>query len=48
VGGGDCTTRFENTHSTVLREVVYWHHLWFGHGVCIHSAVDKDGFVVYA
>jgi hypothetical protein len=42
-----CTTRFENAHKTVLREVLYWHHPWFGRRVCIHGAVDKDGFVVF-
>jgi hypothetical protein len=42
-----CTTRFENAHRTVLREVLYRHHPWFGRRVCIHDAVDKDGFVVF-
>jgi hypothetical protein len=42
-----CTTRFENAHRTVLREVLYRHHPWFGRRVCIHGAVDKDGFVVF-
>jgi hypothetical protein len=41
------TTRFENAHRTVLREVLYRHHPWFGRRVCIHGAVDKDGFVVF-
>jgi hypothetical protein len=40
-----CTTRFENAHRTVLREVLYRHHPWFGRQVCVHSAVEKDGFV---
>src|ERR1700747_3886141 len=40
------TTTFENAHRTVLREVLYRHHPWFGRQVCIHGAVDKDGFVV--
>src|SRR3981189_1260431 len=43
----DCTTRFENAHRTVLREVLYRHHPWFGRRVCIHRAVDKGGFVVF-
>src|SRR6267378_3491169 len=43
----DCTTRFENAHRIVLREVLYRHHPWFGRRVCIHGAVDKDGFVVF-
>jgi hypothetical protein len=42
-----CTTRLENAHRTVLREVLYRHHPWFGRRVCIHGAVDKDGFVVF-
>ena len=42
-----CTTRFENAHRTVLREVLYRHHPWFGRRVCIHGAVDKDRFVVF-
>ena len=46
-GGGYCTTTFENAHRTVLCEVLYWHHPWFGRRVCIHGAVDKDGFVVF-
>src|SRR6266576_2571194 len=41
------TTRFENAHRTVLREVLYRHHPWFGRRVCIHGAVDKDDFVVF-
>src|SRR5260370_40411736 len=41
------TTRFENAHRTVLREVLYRHHPWFGRRVCIHGAVDKYGFVVF-
>ena len=45
--GGYCTTRFENAHRTVLREVLYRHHPWFGRRVCIHGAVDKAGYVVF-
>ena len=41
------TTTFENAHRTVLREVLYRHHPWCGRRVCIHGAVDKDGFVVF-
>src|ERR1700694_3567316 len=41
------TTRFENAHRTVLREVLYRHHPWFGRRVCIHGTVDKGGFVVF-
>ena len=33
-------------HRTVLREVLYRHHPWFGRRVCIHGTVDKDGYVV--
>ena len=42
-----CTTRFENAHRTVLREVLYRHHPWFGRRVCVHGAVDKAGDVVF-
>jgi hypothetical protein len=42
-----CTARFEKAHRTVLREVLYRHHSWFGRRVRIHGAVDKDGFVVF-
>ena len=42
-----CTTRFENAHRTVLREVLYRHHAWFGRRVCIHGAVDKADQVVF-
>jgi hypothetical protein len=45
--GLHCTTTFENAHRTVLREVLYRHHPWFGRRVCIRGAVDKDGFVVF-
>src|SRR6266576_7030486 len=43
----DCTTRFENTHRTAFREVLYRHHPWFGRRVCVHGAVDKAGYVVF-
>ena len=39
------TTRFENAHRTVLREVRYRHHPWFGRRVCVHRAVDKADVV---
>jgi hypothetical protein len=42
-----CTTRFENAHRTVLREVLYRHHPWFGRRVCVHGAVDKAGDIVF-
>src|SRR5258707_12978260 len=42
-----CTTRFENAHRTVRREVLYRHHPWFGRRVCIHGTVDKAGYVVF-
>src|SRR6202007_2509000 len=41
------TTTFENAHRTVLREVLYRHHPWFGRRVCIHGAVDKADQVVF-
>jgi hypothetical protein len=42
-----CTTTFENAHRTVLREVLYRHHPWFGRRVCIHGTVDKAGYVFF-
>lgn len=42
-----CTTTFENAHNTVLREVLYRHHPWFGRRVCVHGAVDKADDVVF-
>src|SRR5216683_7481031 len=42
-----CTTRFENAHRTVLREVLYRHHPWFGRRVCVHETVDKADNVVF-
>ena len=46
-GGVDCTTTFENAHRTVLREVLYRHHPWFGRRVCVHETVDKADNVVF-
>src|SRR5450631_4478243 len=43
----DYTTRFENAHRSVLREVRYRHHPWFGRRVCIHGTVDKAEYVVF-
>jgi len=40
-----CTTRFENAHRTVLREVRYRHHPWFGRRVCVHRTVNKADVV---
>src|ERR1700730_11371416 len=45
--GPHCTTTFENAHRTVLREVLYRHHPWFGRRVCVHKAVDKADDVVF-
>ena len=42
-----CTTRFENAHRTVRREVLYRHHPWFGRRVCVHETVDKADDVVF-
>src|SRR5712664_4922435 len=39
--GGHCTTTFENAHRTVLREVLYRYHPWFGRRVSVHGTVDK-------
>src|SRR3982074_3952157 len=46
-GGDDCTTTFENAHRTVLREVLYRHHPWFGRRVCVHETVEKADDVVF-
>ena len=44
VAGPRCTTRFENTHKTVRREVLYAHHPWFAHEVWVHAVIEKaDG-----
>ncbi|MET4323879.1 hypothetical protein ABIC02_007671 [Bradyrhizobium sp. RT5a] len=42
-----CTARFENAQRTVLREVLYRYHPWFGCRVCVHGAVDKAGDVAF-
>src|SRR5260221_8062242 len=42
-----CTTTFENAHRTVLREVLYRHHPWFGRRVCVHETVEKADDVVF-
>ena len=36
-----------NAHRTVLREVLYRHHPWFGRRVCVHETVDKADNVVF-
>ena len=46
-GGGDCTTRFENAHRTVLRQVFYPHHPWSGRQVCVHATIDKSDDVFF-
>src|SRR5260370_21717752 len=40
-GGDDCTTKFENTHRIVRREVLYRLHPWFGRHVFVHEVVNK-------
>ena len=45
--GPHCTTTFENAHRTVLREVLYRHHPWFGRRVCVHETVEKADDVVF-
>ena len=45
--GGHCTTTFENAHRTVLREVLYRYHPWFGRRVCVHGTVDKADDVAF-
>jgi len=47
VDGGNCTTRFENAHRTVRREVLYRHHPWCGRRVCVHETVDKADDVIF-
>ena len=42
-----CTTRFENTHRTVLRRVFYPHHPWSGRQVCVHATIDKSDDVFF-
>src|SRR6202790_4224103 len=42
-----CTTTFENAHRTVLREVLYRHHPWFGRRVCVHETVEKADDLVF-
>jgi hypothetical protein len=38
---------FENAHRTVLREVLYRHHPWFGRRVCVHETIEKADDVVF-
>ena len=44
---GHCTTKFENTHMTTRREVLYWLHPWAGREVSIHAVIDKADGVVF-
>src|SRR3954464_11437622 len=37
-----CTTRLENAHGTVVREVLYRWHPWFGLAVHVHAAATKS------
>src|SRR5512134_4084158 len=47
-GGGDrCTTRLENAHGTVFRELFYRWHPWSGTRVAIHEAIEKVDGVVF-
>src|SRR4029450_10442762 len=47
-GEPHCTTRFQNTHGTVYREVLYPWHPWLGRLVAIHAVVEKvDGAVCH-
>ena len=43
----DCTTRFENTHGTEIRELLYPWHPWFALWVAVHEAIDKADGVVF-
>ena len=40
-GGDGCTTKFENTHRIVRREILYRLHPWFGRHVFVHEVVNK-------
>jgi hypothetical protein len=43
-GVQSCTTRFENAHRTVRREVLYRFHPWAGQAVFVHAVIDRaDG-----
>src|SRR3954466_3965043 len=42
-----CTTRFENAHGTVVREVLYRWHPWFGLDVRVHAAITKSDRVYF-
>ena len=44
---GHCTRRFKNAHRTILRELLYPWHPWFGKLVAIHETIDKVGGVVF-
>jgi hypothetical protein len=39
-------TQFSNAHGTVLRELLYRWHPWFGMRVVIHEAIEKAHGVV--
>src|SRR3954469_12861251 len=40
-----CTTRLENAHGTVVREVLYRWHPWFGLEVHVHATATKSDAV---
>jgi hypothetical protein len=42
-----CRTRRRNTHGTVVREVLYRLHPWFGRSVAIHEVIVKGGREVF-
>lgn len=42
-----CTTRLENAHGTVCREVLYRLHPWAGSEVFVHAVIDKADGVVF-
>src|SRR5919112_549518 len=46
-GGWYCTTRYENAHRTVFRELLYPWHPWFGLQVSVHEAIKKADAVVF-
>jgi hypothetical protein len=47
VDARDCRTRLENAHRTVIRELLYSWHPWFGMRVVIHETIAKSDGVAF-
>jgi hypothetical protein len=47
VVGADCTTRFENAHRIIVRELLYQYHPWSGRSVSVHEVIEKTDGVVF-